>query len=63
MTENKATAPPEGTGVTDLPPELASTAPMPTQRTVRLRTNLPYQAVRFGAVSLRMMRMVLKSHG
>jgi hypothetical protein len=36
---------------------------MPTERTVRMRTNLPFQAVRFGAVSLRMMKMVLKSHG
>ena len=48
---------------TELPPDPPSTAPMPTPRTVRMRTNLPYQAVRFGAVSLRMMRMVLKSHG
>ncbi len=38
-------------------------APMPTERTVRLRTNLPLQAVRFAAVSIRMMRMILRSHG
>jgi hypothetical protein len=38
-------------------------APMPTARTRRLRTNLPVQAYRFAAVSLRMTRMVLRSHG
>ena len=39
-----------------------TTAPMPTARTVALRTNLPLQAVRYGVVSLKMLRMVLKSH-
>ncbi len=38
-------------------------APMPTEGTVRKRTNLPVQAFRFGAVSIRMMRMILRSHG
>lgn len=38
-------------------------APMPTERTVRLRTNLPLQAYRFAAVSLKMTRMILRSHG
>ena len=38
-------------------------APMPTASTVRKRTNLPIQAYRFGAVSLKMMRMILRSHG
>jgi hypothetical protein len=38
-------------------------APMPTERTVRLRTNLPVQAYRFAAVSLKMTRMILRSHG
>ena len=38
-------------------------APMPTAGTVRKRTNLPIQAYRFGAVSLKMMRMILRSHG
>lgn len=40
----------------------ASTAPMPTAHTVRMRTNLPLQVVRFGIVNLKMLRMVLKSH-
>ena len=38
-------------------------APMPTESTVRKRTNLPIQAYRFGAVSVKMMRMILRSHG
>ena len=38
-------------------------APMPTGRTVRQRTNLLLQAYRFAAVSLKMTRMVLRSHG
>jgi hypothetical protein len=35
---------------------------MPTKRTVRMRTSLPVQAVRFAVVNLKMLRMVLKSH-
>jgi hypothetical protein len=38
-------------------------APMPTAATVRKRTNVPLQAYRFGAVSIKMMRMILRSHG
>jgi hypothetical protein len=38
-------------------------APMPTERTVKQRTNLPLQAYRFAAVSLKMTRMILRSHG
>jgi hypothetical protein len=46
-----------------VPDDLASsTAPMPTKRTVRMRTSLPVQAVRFAVVNLKMLRMVLKSH-
>jgi hypothetical protein len=36
---------------------------MPTERTVKQRTNLPIQAYRFAAVSLKMTRMILRSHG
>ncbi len=39
-----------------------SLAPLPTARTIRQRTSLPVQAFRFGAVSIKMMRMVLRSH-
>ncbi len=37
-----------------------SDAPLPTDRTLRMRRNLPYQATRFAAFNLRIMRMVLK---
>ena len=39
-----------------------SIAPMPTRRTVRMRTFLPYQAYRFGMVNLKMIKMVRRSH-
>ena len=46
-----------------VPDELASsTAPMPTKHTLRMRTNIPFQLMRFGIVNLKMLRMVLKSH-
>ena len=35
---------------------------MPTDLTVRLRTNLPLQAWRFAAVGIKMTRMILRSH-
>ncbi|HEX7461046.1 MAG TPA: hypothetical protein VF317_02590 [Dermatophilaceae bacterium] len=54
---------PETPAAVATPDNLASsTAPMPTAHTVRMRTNLPLQVVRFGIVNLRMLRMVLKSH-
>jgi hypothetical protein len=39
------------------------TAPMPTEHTIRMRKNLPVQAWRFAAVSLKMTRMIIRSHG
>lgn len=49
--------------VTPLPGELTgSFAPMPTARTLRMRTLLPYQAYRFGRVSLKVFKMVRRSH-
>lgn len=42
-------------------PNLRS-APLPTDRTLRLRRNLPYQAVRFAVFNLRIIRMVAKGH-
>ncbi|QIM20132.1 hypothetical protein G7075_01555 [Phycicoccus sp. HDW14] len=42
-------------------PDLRS-APLPTARTLRMRRNLPYQAYRFAAFNLRIVRMVLKGH-
>jgi len=46
-----------------VPDELASsTAPMPTKHTLRMRTNIPFQVLRFAIVNLKMLRMVIKSH-
>jgi hypothetical protein len=61
----EASAAPEEPGVpAGVPDDLSgSTAPMPTARTIRQRSSLPVQAVRFSAVSLKMMRMILRSHG
>ena len=54
---------PETPASSAIPDDLSSsTAPMPTPHTVRMRTNLPFQVVRFGIVNLKMLRMVLKSH-
>ena len=39
-----------------------SIAPMPTARTVRMRTFVPYQAYRFGMVNLKMIKMIRRSH-
>ncbi len=37
-------------------------APLPTEATVRKRTNLVIQAWRFSAINLRMMKMIKKGH-
>ena len=39
-----------------------SGAPLPTDKTLRMRRNLPYQATRFAVYNLRIMRMVRKAH-
>jgi hypothetical protein len=63
MTTESATTAGEVTAVTPFPGELTgSIAPMPTARTVRMRTLLPYQAYRFGRVSLKVFKMVRRSH-
>jgi len=65
MTDNKSIAPTsESASVhTTMVGELTgSIAPMPTDRTIRARTNLPYQAYRFGRVNLRMLKLVRRSH-
>jgi len=40
-----------------------SHAPLPTEKTVRSRTALPTQLMRFGAINLRMIKIILKGHG
>ena len=42
-------------------PDLRS-APLPTGRTLRMRRNLPYQAYRFAALNVRIVKMVAKGH-
>ncbi len=37
-------------------------APMPTKKTVRRRTSVPMQAYRFAVVSLRMLKMIRRTH-
>ena len=39
-----------------------SLAPLPTEKTLRMRRNLPYQTLRFAMFNLRIVRMVLKGH-
>lgn len=42
--------------------ERIAVAPLPTARTVRMRTFIPYQLWRFAWVNLRMISMVGKGH-
>ncbi len=37
-------------------------APLPTAETVRARTSLPTQALRFAVINTRMIRVILKGH-
>jgi hypothetical protein len=37
-------------------------APLPTRRTLRARSSLPFQVLRFVAFNIRMLRMVKKGH-
>ena len=37
-------------------------APLPTEKTVRSRTNLAVQVVRFAAINIRMVKMIRKGH-
>ncbi len=69
MTENNAAAssaqPTAGGSATDhvrAVGEVAdSLAPMPTRRTIRIRTFLPYQAYRFGVINLKMLKVTRRS--
>jgi hypothetical protein len=58
MTENPATEPVSPAEV----PLAVTLAPAPTDKTLRQRTSLPVQGFRFAAVSLRMLKMIRKSH-
>lgn len=48
---------PAGSEVADL-----SSAPLPTQKTLRRRQSIPLQLTRFAVFNVRMMRMVVKGH-
>lgn len=37
-------------------------APLPTEKTIRSRTNLFVQTWRFAAINVRMIQMILKGH-
>lgn len=37
-------------------------APLPTERTLRRRTSMPVQLLRFAMINLRMLRMVRRDH-
>ena len=47
---------------TDPTAESIANAPLPTPRTLRSRTNIPRQIVRFVSFNARMLRMVAKGH-
>lgn len=53
------TTTPGGAPTTD---ERIATAPLPTAATLRRRGSLPVQAVRFAAINLRMLRVIVKGH-
>jgi hypothetical protein len=42
--------------------ERINASPMPTGRTLKMRTFLPYQLWRFGRLNIRMIAMVTKGH-
>ena len=37
-------------------------APLPTQKTLRQRKNVPFQVLRFIAFNIRMLKMVTRAH-
>jgi len=51
------TPPAGGDPIVDL-----SKAPMPTQKTLKMRQSLPFQFTRFLSFNSRIMRMVIKGH-
>ncbi len=46
----------------DVAEERIASAPLPTTRTLRLRSNIPFQLWRFAVINLRMLRMIRKGH-
>ena len=46
----------------DATAERIAVAPLPTDRTLRLRSNVAFQLWRFAVINLRMLRMIRKGH-
>ena len=46
----------------DVVQERVAAAPLPTEATLRMRRNVPYQLWRFVIINLRMLRMIRKGH-
>lgn len=46
----------------DTATESIAKAPLPTEKTLRQRKNLPYQVVRFFAINLKMIKIIAKGH-
>ena len=42
--------------------ESIARAPLPTEKTMRMRKSLPIQVVRFIAINLKMIKMIRKGH-
>ena len=42
--------------------ESIASAPLPTEKTLKMRRNLPYQAVRFLAINVKMIRIIARGH-
>lgn len=47
---------------TSTPDAAIGAAPLPTEKTLRMRQNLPFQAYRFAALNIKIMRIVFKGH-
>lgn len=43
--------------------ESIASAPLPTAKTLRRRSSLVHQALRFVAINLRMIRIIARGHG
>lgn len=46
----------------DTTTESIAKAPLPTEKTLRRRTNLPYQVYRFVAINVKMIKIIAKGH-
>lgn len=46
----------------DTTAESIASAPLPTEKTLRMRRNLLYQAVRFVAINLKMIKIIARGH-